>query len=170
MSQYEHAVAVTALLKDFLSELPESLLPQSLHDTLMELAQEEKALLAQQLRCTIYALPSGHYATLRAVMVHLRKRVDHREQELREGFSAKARPDSSDWVIRKIISSFAPLLLRSAKSAVETQADGASRNKILHSILYDCQEFLQDADYKLNVPNDIQAATRLSLGFPVQQP
>lgn len=152
----KHRPVVLGVLKQFLRELPDSLLPYAYHDVLMELAQEAKPICLQQLKAIIYALPLSHYATLRVIMLHLKKVSDHRRQNFRYKSVAS----------KEIEEMFAPLLIHPAKTTRWTGTNSASRIVIVDLILNECVEFLLDEEHGLNVPNDPQNATRLSLGFP----
>lgn len=158
----EHRPAVLGVLKQFLRELPDSLLPCAYHDVLMELAQEAKPICLQQLKAIIYALPLSHYATLRVIMLHLKKVSDHR----REKFRYKSVQDAVYLASKEIEEMFAPLLIHPGKTTRWTGTNSASRSVIVDLILNECVEFLLDEEHGLNVPNDPQNATRLSLGFP----
>lgn len=129
----------------------------------MELAKEARPLCLQQLKSIIYALPASHYATLRAIMLHLRKALD---QEAQKEPSKKSGPDAVDSMSKEIEEAFAPLLIHPTKTTHWTGANRTSRIAITNLILHECPEFLNDGENSLNVPNDSQAATKLSLGFP----
>lgn len=161
-----HRAAVLGLLKQFLRELPDSLLPYADHDVLMELAQEAKSVCLQQLKAIIYALPLSHYATLRVIMVHLKKVTDHRRQASLERASSTPGPDAVYLASREIEEMFAPLVIHPAKTTHWTGTNSASRMVIVNLVLNECEEFLQDGTNELNVPNDSANAARLSLGFP----
>jgi hypothetical protein len=161
-----HRAVVLGVLKQFLRELPDSLLTYAYHDVLMELAQEAKPICLQQLKAIIYALPFTHYATLRVITLHLKKVSDHRRQAAQEKSSYKSLPDAVSLASKEIEEMFAPLLIHPAKTTRWTGTNGASRIVIVNLILNECVEFLHDEEHELNVPNDSQNATRLSLGFP----
>jgi RhoGAP domain len=162
----EHRPAVLGVLKQFLRELPDSLLPYAYHDVLMELAQEAKSICLQQVKAIIYALPLSHYATLRVIMLHLKKVSDHRRQAAEGKSRYKSVPDTVYLPSKEIEEMFAPLLIHPAKTTRWTGTNSASRIVIVDLILNECVEFLLDEEHGLNVPNDPQNATRLSLGFP----
>jgi hypothetical protein len=61
---------------------------------------------------------------------------------------------------------FAPLVIHPGKTTHWTGTHSASRIVIVNLMLNECDEFLQDEKNELNVPNDNENATRLSLGFP----
>ena len=120
----------------------------------MELAKEARPLCLQQLKSVIYALPASHYATLRAIMLHLRKALDHRRQEAQEEPSKKPGPDAVDSMSKEIEEAFAPLLIHPTKTTHWTGANRTSRIAITNLILHECPEFLDDGENNLNVPND----------------
>ena len=153
-------------MKQFLRELPDSLLPYAHHDVLMELAQEAKSVCLQQLKAMIYALPLSHYATLRTIMVHLKRVTDHRRQASLKRASWAPGPDAVYLTSREIEEMFAPLMIHPAKTTHWTGTNNASRVVIVNMMLNEFEEFLQDEKNELNVPNDNENATRLSLGFP----
>jgi hypothetical protein len=152
--------AVLGLLKHFLRELPDSLLPYAYHDKLMELAQEAKLICLPQLKVIIYALPFSHYATLRAILLHLKKVVDHRRQAAQEKLSRTPRPNAVYLTSSKIVEMFAPLLIHPAKTTHWTGTNSASRIVILSLILTECLEFLDDEENELNTRHDSQNAVR----------
>lgn len=111
-----HRAAVLGLLKQFLRELPDSLLPYAHHDVLMELAQEAKSVCLQQLKAILYALPLSHYATLRVIMMHLRKVTDHRRQASLKRESRTPGPEAIYLASGETEEMFAPLVIHPAKN------------------------------------------------------
>jgi hypothetical protein len=132
----------------------------------MELAQENKSVCLQQLKAIIYALPLSHYATLRVIMVHLKRVRNHRRLGSLRRASWTPEPDAVYLTSGEIEEMFAPLVIHPGKTTHWTGTHSAWRVVIVNLMLNECDEFLQDEKNELNVPNDNENATRLSLGFP----
>lgn len=72
---------VASLIKKFLKELPDPLLPDRMYDNFVVCArilEEEKRL--STLKDLVYQLPTAHYHTLQFLMKHLSKVVAHSSQ------------------------------------------------------------------------------------------
>jgi hypothetical protein len=132
----------------------------------MELAQEPKLVCLPQLKAIIYALPVSHYATLRVIMLHLKKVIDHQRQAAQKKSSRTPGLDAVYLTSREIEEMFAPLLIHPAKTTRWTGTNSASRAVIVSLILNECLEFLHDEKNELNVLPDSRQATRPSVRFP----
>lgn len=71
---YEDIHIMSSVLKKFLKELPDPLIPVALYDDFIACAREEREeRRINRLKELVYYLPTAHYHTLKFLMTHLRK-------------------------------------------------------------------------------------------------
>lgn len=75
--QFNDVSAIAGVLKSYLRELPDPLIPYESLSSFVELAEKPGALSIASMRSLLSQLPVPHYETLRRLCVHLRVIHDH---------------------------------------------------------------------------------------------
>lgn len=71
---------IGSLLKKFLKELPDAVIPANMYEDFVACGREEdEQHRLQRLKDLVYALPTAHYHTLKYLMTHLQKITAHSE-------------------------------------------------------------------------------------------
>ncbi|KAG6038782.1 hypothetical protein E4U41_003714 [Claviceps citrina] len=120
--------SVTGLLKQFFRGLPDPLLTRELHDAFVNAAKHEDATLRRDsLHGIINSLPDPHYATLRAMTLHLHRVMDN---------SHVNRMSSQNLAVI-----FGPTLMAFDNSAI---ADAGWQIKVVDTILQNTYQIFDD--------------------------
>lgn len=77
LDQFNDVSAIAGVLKSYLRELPDPLIPNESLSSFVELAEKPGALSIASMRSLLSQLPVPHYETLRRLCVHLRVIHDH---------------------------------------------------------------------------------------------
>lgn len=78
--QFNDISAITGVLKSYLRQLPEPLVPYSMHDKYIYIMETPDALSIPAMRLLLEQLPKPHYDTLQRLCTHLKVVHDHSHQ------------------------------------------------------------------------------------------
>ena len=78
---------IGSLLKKFLKELPDAVIPANMYEDFVACARDgEEQHRLERLKDLVYALPTAHYHTLKYLLVHLQKVTAHCEENKVSGW------------------------------------------------------------------------------------